>query len=121
MRTVNFNNQIIFMNTTTRIEKLRKEKELTKLKRKVLKAYPDAHVRLMPNGSYEICTTNGYPIRKPELFLPENATVREAWERASFAIWFDGMVVKSFRAFSDDKMVKKITKVKEEEFNYEKD
>ena len=109
------------MNTTEKVQKISKDKEFTKLKKKVLKAFPGAHARLMPDGNYEICTQNGYPIRKPELYLPENKTVREAWERTAYAIWFDGMVNKSFRAFSDDKMVKKFSKEKEEEINYEKD
>ena len=109
------------MNTTTKIQKITKDKELLKHKKKVQKAFPDAHVRLMPDGNYEICTGNGYPIRKPELFMPENKTVREAWERAAYAIWFDGMVSKSFNAFSDEKMFKKFDKIKEEEPNYAKD
>lgn len=109
------------MNTQDKIKKITQDKNFLKLKKKVLKAYPGAHVRMMPNGTYEICTANGYPIRKPELYLPENKTVREAWERTAYAIWFDGMVTKSFNAFSDEKMYKKFDKVKEEEPDYEKD
>lgn len=109
------------MNTQDKLKKNKQDKDFLKLKKRVLKAYPDAHVRLMPDGNYEICTANGYPIRKPELFLPENKTVREAWERASYAIWFDGMVTKSFRAFSDEKMSKKFEKVKEEDPKYAED
>jgi hypothetical protein len=109
------------MNTQDKIKKIKQDKDFLKLKKKVLKAYPGAHVRMMPDGYYEICTANGYPIRKPELYLPENKTVREAWERASYAIWFDGMVTKSFNAFSDERMARKFEKIKEEEPKYAED
>lgn len=98
------------MSTLRKLEKIKLGKYLNKIKKKVLRTYPGAKCFKMLDGTYEICSARGYPIRNPGLFLPKNTTVLEAWERAAYSIWFSGMVVKSFNAFSDEKMVKRVIK-----------
>lgn len=109
------------MNSSTKILKIQRDRDYIKLKKKVLKVFPGAHIRKMSNGNYEVCNSNGFPIRNPELHLPENKTVKEAWERVGYAIWYNSMISKSFRAFSDEKMIKKFAKQEEDGSDYEKD
>jgi hypothetical protein len=100
------------MTTQQRVDKLTRAKSLKRLKNKVLKVYPDAYCR--KNGQiYEICT-KGIAIKDPELMLPNALGVYDAWERAAYCLWFKGMIVKSFNAFSDEKMAKQFEKEKDE-------
>jgi hypothetical protein len=96
-------------NTRERINKLTKQKTFEKAKKLVSKRYPGAHIRLV-NGLYEVCNKNGFPIRTADLYMPENYTARDAWERLAHSLWFGKMVVKSFNAFNDDKLFKKVVK-----------
>lgn len=102
------------MRTQDKLKKITKDKDLLKAKRSVLKQYPGAHIRLI-SDSYEVCDKSGFPIRRPDLFLPKFRSPREAWTIISQTIWFDKMIAKSNKAFSDDKIWKKLEKKEERE------
>lgn len=100
--------------THQKIQKITKEKNFLKVKRKVLKANPGAYTRQLPDGTFEVCTANGYKIGNPELLLTSSNTVRDAWEKAALGSWFTGMIVKSFNAFNDEKIYRKLAKENKE-------
>lgn len=101
-------------NTQEKLERIAKTKSFKRLRNKVLKKYPGAYTKRLPDGTFEVCTANGYKICNPELHLPPCQSVREAWETAALGLWFTGMIVKSFNAFNDDKIYKKLVKENKE-------
>lgn len=102
------------MKTADKLKRIKKQKDFIKIKKKVLKANPGAYTRQLPDGTYEVVTANGYKIGNPELLLTKSKTVRDAWEKAALGSWFTGMIVKSFNAFNDEKIYRKIAKENKE-------
>lgn len=85
------------------------QKEFQKLKRYVVKRFPDART-VMREGYYIVVNKNGYNVVLPELMLPPAKTVKGAWEQAKYSLWFINMIRKSNNAFSDEKIYRKLAK-----------
>lgn len=89
------------------------QKELLKIKKAVCKRFPDASVRGKLIGEkmhYQIVDASGCGVIDPELMIPPATTVRQAWNNAKYALWFDNMIQKSNAAFNEEKLFKKLAK-----------
>lgn len=94
------------------------QKEFAKIKRFISKRFPGARTEgYTRNGRdyYRVVDGNGHNVVDPELMLPPCTNVMEAWKAAKYGVWFTNMVRKSNNAFSDEKIMKKISK----ELSYE--
>ena len=90
-----------------------KHKEFQKLKRFVSKRFPGAHtIAKDVDGKlhYTVLDGYGYAIVDQKLMLPPALSVRKAWEHAKYAAWFSNMIRKSNNAFSDEKLIKRMSK-----------
>jgi hypothetical protein len=88
----------------------KQKKDFAKTKRYITKRFPGAHTIQRPDGSFKVVDGRGISVVDQELMIPPTKTVLDAWEAAKYSAWFSNMINKSNRAFSDDKILKKLSK-----------
>lgn len=88
----------------------KQKQDFPKVKRYVAKRFPGAHTIQNSDGSFKVVDGKGFSVVNEELMLPPSKTVLDAWETAKYSAWFSNMINKSNRAFSDDKILKKLAK-----------
>ena len=88
----------------------RQKQSFKRVKRYISKRYPGAHTAMMNDGSFKVLDGEGISVINEELMLPPTHTVLDAWDAAKYSIWFSNMIARSNRAFSDDKILRKLTK-----------
>jgi len=112
------------------------QERFEKAKKKIIKKYPGAQTIMDPYGKYYIATANGRDIcnlqigktvnsynfdDNSDLFgfnaalnkittIPHSDSVKEAWLKAEVAIKSYHVVDRNSNKFSDDKVMKKMTK-----------
>lgn len=86
------------------------QKEFQKLKRFVLKRAPGARTFMESDGSFVLLDEQGEYVVSNSLMLPPARSVRQCWEQAKYALWYQNMMRKSNAAFSEEKIWKKLIK-----------
>jgi hypothetical protein len=88
----------------------KQKQNFKKVKRYISKRYPGAHTAVMNDGSFKVLDGEGISVINEELLIPPTHTVLDAWDAAKYSIWFSNMIARSNRAFSDDKILRKLSK-----------
>ena len=117
------------------VDNISKER-FEKAKKKIIKKYPGARTIMDPNGQYYVATADGRDINNLQIgqtiddynfkdendlygfnsalnkiaTIPHSNTVKEAWMKTEVAIKSYHVVERNTSKFSDDKVMKKMTK-----------
>jgi hypothetical protein len=91
------------------MDSLEREKriiEFRKLKKKILKIFPDAKTEVI-GDTYYVSDGNGRRLIPEYLMIPNSGCVYDAWFHAVKGIWYHGILERNRRRFSDEKVMKK--------------
>jgi hypothetical protein len=88
----------------------KQKQDFKRVKRYICKRHPGAYTVRLPTGAFKVVDGGGVSVVNEELLMPPTHTVIEAWYQAKYSIWFSNMINKSNRAFSDDKIYRKLAK-----------
>ena len=81
-----------------------------KIKKKVLKQYPNASTKMDLNGKFYLVDKNGFRILKDEFNIPNCDTIFEAWSKTLSMLWAKIIVVRNNNKFSDERLIKQSEK-----------
>lgn len=92
------------------------KEDFSKIKKRVQKKYPGAHTMFdSESKSYHIVDNQGNRILTEEYYLPPATSVRKAWEYIDHITFFEKAIVKSFNAFSDEKLNTTVAKLNKDD------
>tara|TARA_R110002096_G_scaffold255776_1_gene449056 strand:+ start:1488 stop:1790 length:303 start_codon:yes stop_codon:yes gene_type:complete len=88
----------------------KQKQDFKRVKRYICKRFPGAYTEQLPTGAFKVVDGSGVSVVNEELMMPPTYTVLGAWHQAKYSAWFSNMINKSNRAFSDDKILRKLAK-----------
>ena len=84
--------------------------EFQKIKKKVLKKFPDAKTQTDSNGNFYVIDKVGYKIIPEYLMIPNNDDVFGAWKNVAHALWTHHLLKRNKKKFSKENEAKEIIK-----------